>query len=168
MTQIPSPPRRLVFVCSGNICRSPAAMELARLWLKARGRNDVLCESCGTMRFTGEPSAPFTRQLLAERGGELETYRSRPMSYFLLREADLVICMEQTHRELVLQELGGDADLVTHGVHVVTEWHPDERYRDDAGIYDFVTAPLDEYREGLLELERCVTAMLEEFFPQTP
>ncbi|MFA7330320.1 MAG: hypothetical protein WC326_04520 [Candidatus Delongbacteria bacterium] len=164
----PLAPTRLLFVCSGNICRSPAAMELARLWLTARGRTDVLCESCGTLRITGEPAAPFTRQLLAERGGDLESYRSRPLSYFLLREAQLVVCMEQAHREIVRLELGGDTDLVSHGIHVVTEWHPEERYRDDAGLYDFVKAPLEEYRAGIEELERCVTGMLEEFFPQTP
>lgn len=160
-------PQRLLFVCSGNICRSPAAMELARLWLERHGQAQVRSESCGTLRLTGEPPAPFTRLLLAERGGDLEAYRSRALSYFLLREADLIVCMEQVHREIVLEELGGDLDLVAHGVHVVTEWHPDERFRDDAGIYDFVKAPLEEYREGLAELERCVTAMLEVFFPST-
>jgi protein-tyrosine-phosphatase len=157
-------PCRIVFVCSGNICRSPAAMELARLGLARRGRADVECLSCGTLKLVGEPAAPFSVQLLAERGGDLSGHRSRAMSYFLLREADLVVGMEQIHRDLALDELGGDADLVAHGVHVITEWHPDPALRNDAGIYDFVKAPLDEYREGLAELECCVEGLLDELF----
>jgi len=159
---------RLLFVCSGNICRSPAAMELARLGLARRGRADVECLSCGTLKLTGEPAAPFSVELLAERGGDLSGHRSRPLSHFLLREADLVVGMEQVHRDLALDELGGDADLVAHGVHVITEWHPDPALRNDAGIYDFVKAPLDEYREGIAELERCVEGLLDELFPPAP
>lgn len=159
-------PAHILFVCSGNICRSPAAAALARLWLDARGLGDVRTASCGTLRIAGEPAAPFTVQALAVRGADLSGHRSRPMSYFLLREADLVVGMEPVHRDLALLELGGDADLVGCGVHVVTEWHPEERHRDDAGIYDFVSKDWDEYREGVEELERCVHGLLEVYFPQ--
>ena len=161
-------PASLLFVCSGNICRSPAAAALARRWLDERGLGHVRTASCGTLRITGEPAAPFSVQALAERGIDLGGHRSRPMSYFLLREADLVVGMEPAHRDLALRELGGDADLVAFGAHVVTEWHPDERHRDDAGIYDFVAAPWEEYREGIAELERCLHGMLAELYHDAP
>jgi len=158
-------PRHILFVCSGNICRSPAAQALARRWLDDRGLAEVLVSSCGTLRITGEHAHPFTRRAMAGRGADVDGHRSRGLSYFLLRESDLVVVMEPAHREAVLWELGGDLDLVRFGVHVVTEYHPEERYRDDAGIYDFVGAPWDEYQEGIAELERCVHLMLEHLFP---
>lgn len=155
-------PARLLFVCSGNICRSPAAEALARRGLDARGLGSVATASCGTLRIAGEPAAEHTVRAMAERGVDLSAFRSRALSHFLLREADLVVCMEPMHREAVLWELGGDADLVSHGVRVITEFHPEERWRNDAGIYDFVQAPWEEYAEGIAELERCVEGLLED------
>ncbi|MDP2359534.1 MAG: hypothetical protein Q8O14_02100 [bacterium] len=159
-------PRRILFVCSGNICRSPAAEAIARLWLDRHALGQVATASCGSLRITGEPAAALTVEALARRGVDLRGHRSRPLSHFLLREADLVVGMEPAHREAALWELGGDTDLVPHGVHVVTEYHPEDRFRDDGGIYDFVEAARDEYLEGIAELERCVHRMLEEFYPE--
>jgi protein-tyrosine-phosphatase len=153
-------PHSLLFVCSGNICRSPAAEALARAALDQAGLRQVRTASCGTLRIAGEPAAPFTRRALAERGIDLGGFRSRALSHFLLREADLVICMEDHHREAVLWELGGDADLLSHGVRVITEYHPEERWRNDAGIYDFVEAPWEEYAEGIAEIEACVRGLV--------
>jgi protein-tyrosine-phosphatase len=157
-------PRNIVFVCSGNICRSPAAEALARLWLDEHGMNDVSTSSCGTLKINGDPAAPFTVKAMAERGADLDKFRSRGMSYFLLREIDLIICLEQHHRFAVIDELGGDIEFVSNGVYVLTEFHPEERYRDDGGIYDFVSAPWDEYREGIKELDACIKHMLEFYF----
>ena len=156
--------RRLLFVCSGNICRSPAAEALARDELRRQNRDDVIAESCGTLGIVGEPAAPYTLRALRERGIDLETFRSRAMSYFLLREADLVIGMETYHRDAARHELGGDLDLVPGGVRGITECHPDERHRDDAGIYDFVQEPWPEYSEGIAELEGCVRCLVKELF----
>lgn len=155
-------PQRLLFVCSGNICRSPAAEAMARRGLDARGLDHVTTAGCGTLRIAGEPAAEFTRRAMAEHGIDLSAFRSRALSHFLLREADLVVCMEPMHRDAVLWELGGDVDLVSHGVRVITEFHPVERWRNDAGIYDFVQAPWEEYAEGIAELERCVEGLLDE------
>lgn len=152
--------RQILFVCSGNICRSPAAEGLCRQALEQQNRRGWRVGSCGTLRITGEPAAPYTVRALAERGVDLEDFRSRPMSIFLLREADWIICMEEHHREAVIAELGGDEDLVER-IAVITEFHPDERLRNSAGIYDFVKAPWDEYREGIDELERCVLHLVE-------
>jgi len=152
--------RQILFVCSGNICRSPAAEGLCRQALEQHSRRGWRVGSCGTLRIAGEPAAPFTIRALAERGVDLEDFHSRPMSIFLLREADWIICMEEHHREAVIEELGGDVDLVDR-IAVITEFHPEEKLRNSAGIYDFVREPWESYREGIDELERCVLHLVE-------
>ena len=159
-------PAKIVFVCSGNICRSPAAEALARLWLDRNSKGEVLTESCGTLKITGEPAAPYTIRSMHDRGVDLDNFRSRGLSYFLLRDADLIVCMEQHHRSAVMYELGGDIEFVRCGIPVITEFHPREQYRNDSGIYDFVQAPWDEYSEGIQELEICINMMLEYMFAQ--
>ena len=83
--------RQLLFVCSGNICRSPAAEALCRQALEHSGRKGWRVGSCGTLKIPGEPAAPNTIRALDERGVDLEEFRSRPMTYFLLREADWIV-----------------------------------------------------------------------------
>ena len=153
----------ILFVCSGNICRSPAAEALFLLHAQRKGLNHS-AGSCGTLRISGEPAAPFSVRALEERGFDLSTHRSRAMSYFLLREADLIVCMEGHHRDAVLAELGGDLDLVEFGVRVITEFHPRPEYRNDAGIYDFVHADWPEYAEGIAELELCISGLVESVY----
>jgi protein-tyrosine-phosphatase len=149
------------FICSGNVCRSPFAEWRARAWLAEQGI-DGMVSSCGTLRLSGDEAAPFTLKALQERGIDASEHRSRPMSYFLLREADWIICMEPHHEAAVRHELGGDVDLVKGGIHVITEFHPQAIYRNDAGIYDFVRADWGEYREGIDELEACLLNFLKE------
>ncbi len=149
---------RVLFVCSGNICRSPAGQEICKLEARRMGL-ELEVGSCGTLRLPGEPAAPFTIKALEERGVDMSAFRSRALSYFLLREADHILCMEQHHLEEVLHELGGDRDLVKT-LAVITEFHPDETFRNDAGIYDFVRAEWPEYREGIAEVEACVRHFL--------
>ncbi len=152
---------KLLFVCSGNVCRSPAAEAMARKWLDERGHNHVETASCGTLGFSGEDAASGTKLGMMSRGVDLSAFRSRAMSYFLLRESDWIFCLEAHHRDAVEMELGGDLDLV-QGVHVLTEYHPNEAYRNDSGIYDFLRANPSDYEEGMKEVEDCVHFMLQE------
>jgi protein-tyrosine-phosphatase len=152
---------KLLFICSGNICRSPAAEAMARLWLDQHGHSQVETASCGTLGISGEPAAKGTLRGMKERGVDLSTFRSRGMSYFLLREADMILCLEQHHRDAAVDELGGDIDLVGGGVHVLTEFYPNPDMQNDAGIYDFLRAEPVEYEDGLKEVETCVHFLLE-------
>ena len=88
--------RRLLFVCSGNVCRSPMAEYLLRAALPRNGGWRV--ESAGTMAAPGEPASAFAREALAEIGIDLRPHRSRQADSALLRQADIVVPMTRAHR----------------------------------------------------------------------
>jgi len=90
---------RVLFVCTGNTCRSPAAELLAR----ALGPGDVEFGSAGTDARDGEPISP---EIAAALPAALDTagFRSRRLTPALLDVADLVLTMEAAHRVLVLDE----------------------------------------------------------------
>ena len=69
-------PERVVFVCSGNTCRSPLAEVLARSLLRASGL-DVEVLSAGLDAATGTPAAAAARKVAREAGLSLEAHRSR-------------------------------------------------------------------------------------------
>lgn len=90
------PPHRLLFVCTANICRSPMAEELARLYAEER-RWNVEVRSAGTHAIEGNPAAPNAIKAIKDVGGDLSGHRSQPMSLELVEWADRILVMEMRH-----------------------------------------------------------------------
>lgn len=90
--------RSVLFVCTANICRSPLAEGL----LKARTRDDPepwRIESAGVWATPGQPAALYTRQVLQDRGAGVPGHLSRRVSRSLLSEFNLILVMEQSHKD---------------------------------------------------------------------
>jgi len=112
--------RQVLFVCTGNLCRSPLAAALfgaalARRCgvpprdLLARGRAVL---SAGTAAVAGHPATPETVEAARVRGLDLRSHRSRTLTPGLLDSADRVFVMERSQRETILEFSAGDARKV--------------------------------------------------------
>jgi len=90
---------RILFVCTGNICRSPSAEGVLRARLAAAGMADaVAVESCGTHGYhTGMPPDPRAIGTAAARGVDISGLRARPWARADATAFDLVIGMEGHH-----------------------------------------------------------------------
>lgn len=89
--------RRVLFVCSGNLARSPIAERLLQAKLAGLGVGDVDVSSAGTIAGEGNPPAGLAALEMAARGLSLNGHRSRPLTPALAREADHIIVMERVH-----------------------------------------------------------------------
>lgn len=90
----------VLFVCTGNLYRSPLAAALfSRELLLARPPGEWRVESAGTWAQTGEPVPSELIKAAAEIGIDLKAHRSRRVSNELLEGFDLILVMEQSHRE---------------------------------------------------------------------
>lgn len=96
------PDRLVLFVCSGNTCRSPMAAAIARELADRTGVGDARIESAGTSAMEGAPATPEAREALRVLGIELGDHRSRPITPELIAEADEIICMTPAHLRAVL------------------------------------------------------------------
>ena len=91
---------RLLFVCTGNICRSAAAERLLSAWASASGQR-VEVRSAGTRARPGRPMHPRTERALARHGVEADGFASRRLSDSDVDWADLVLTMTGEHRDEV-------------------------------------------------------------------
>lgn len=82
----------LLFVCTGNTCRSPMAVGIARQAIRERGLNWTV-ESAGTYAISGAPMAPHAAKTLEKLGIRPIEHRSKPLTEFLMREADIIFTM---------------------------------------------------------------------------
>lgn len=100
----------VLFVCSGNTCRSPMAAALTRTLLaEQRGvaveeleSAGLWVRSAGAFTAGGSLASPQAVEALQKRGVDLAGHRSRPLTPELIHEADVIYCMTQSHRQAAL------------------------------------------------------------------
>lgn len=92
----------ILFVCTGNSCRSPLAEVLAR-----REWSDLDAElelrSSGLNAAPGAPASEFAREVARENGLDLEAHRARPLDRARVKRAELILTMSATHKAEVLR-----------------------------------------------------------------
>ena len=89
-------PTHLLFVCSGNVCRSPMAEAMALEWAPVHGA-DVLVRSAGTLKLVDHAAAPKAVAVCREIGVDCSRHRSQPLTAALIEWADVVAVMELQH-----------------------------------------------------------------------
>lgn len=101
-------PQSVLFVCHGNIMRSPMAAELFRARIAALDAA-IGVASAGTWTSKGRPADPRAVAAARELGVSLETHRSQPVTPALIATSDLVCVMDYRNEVDVLTRFPGSA-----------------------------------------------------------
>ncbi len=142
--------QHVLFVCTGNICRSPLASSLLERALKERGL-ELTVSSAGTGAWDGAPASEGAYLVGLERGLDLSGHRARLLTRELVDQADLILTMARHHRARV-DELGGEGKVFVLG-----------EYAGKGGdeVSDPFGGDLGVYRDTCQELEGLVAAVAE-------
>jgi len=94
-------PFRVLFVCTGNMCRSPLAERLTRASLARTGTAGIDASSAGTHAVVGAPMHPDSAVVLQRLGGDPAGFIARQLTMRLVDNADLILAAARPHREIV-------------------------------------------------------------------
>lgn len=148
--------KKVLFVCTGNSCRSVMAEGLLKDMLEKKGRNDVQVLSAGTATMDGFPPTQETIQVMRSEGIDVSRHYGQQLTPQLIRSAEGIFCMDAVHREQVLHMVPEAQEKVFLLKQFQNPVPPSE-----PNIWDPIGLPQDMYRmcmniikEGVIRVEK--------------
>lgn len=92
---------KILFICTGNLCRSPMAEVLLRKFASRAGQRDIETRSAGTHALNGNASPPEAQQVAESVGLDLTSHRAKPVSQELIDWADQIVVMSPEHADFI-------------------------------------------------------------------
>ncbi len=133
--------RKILFVCTGNSCRSVMAEGLLRHMMEQRGRKDVQIMSAGTGSMPGMGPTLETVEVMWPEGIDVSGHLSQQLTPDLIHHADALFCMEAGHKEVVLT-MDPDAKAKTYMLRNFEKKDPD----GEVEIPDPIGQPIQVYQ----------------------
>lgn len=153
---------RVLFVCMGNVCRSPTAQAVFSHVLEAKGgAAKVEVDSAGTHGYhLGEPADPRTLRAAASRGYDLSGRRARKIAWQDIQDFDLILAMDKTNldnlRRIALPEQQKKFGLLMdYSVNFDEDEVPDPCY-GLGHTFDLVIDMIEDASLGLLKVVKKV------------
>lgn len=148
---------KVLFICSGNICRSPMAAEYFRQRASRSGLSHVVVDSAGTLGIVGSPASPEAIAAMREAGIDLTAHRSKGLTRSMMRSSDLVVAMAHDHLDYLAHRHTDEPArrLLLRAFEKSPQ--PDPNAPD---VEDPIGKPLKAYRELLPVIRSCVEHLI--------
>lgn len=136
---------QVLFVCTGNICRSPFAEAVLKSLVDGDAGCGISVESAGIGALKGNPPTDLALIAAAETGIHMENHFSHPLTQELISKADLILTMEKIQRNWIFRRWP-EKGVVTHMLKNYGKSGPEEDIEDPIGM------DLDFYRACFAEI----------------
>ncbi len=153
--------RNILFICTGNICRSPFAEGLLVKLVHQKGLPGIKVDSAGLIALPGNPVTTMAQRVASEHSVDLSDHGAKSVSKELLEWCDLVLVMEKSHEESLLvsfPEALGKVLLLRHFA------RQGSRRR---GIADPYGLQYEAYRFCYLDIQEAIVGLAEYLSGQT-
>lgn len=104
---------KILFICTGNTCRSPMAQALMKK--KCQCRNNIEISSCGLCAFGGDSATAESVEIMKKYGIDITTHRARPFNDYMAEEYDIFCVMTKNHAQTLSQIIPEEKIVILGG-----------------------------------------------------
>jgi len=143
---------RILFVCTGNTCRSPMAQAMFQKMLDDEGAEDVFVSSAGTAVYEPDVASPKAVQVMNERGLDISGHKSRQIQDEDVQMSDYIVVMTENQYNLLIDLYPNYADKI---------YKLASFSGTDKDIYDPFGKGIEEYRKCAEQIHTYLEKMYE-------
>lgn len=155
------PISNILFVCIGNICRSPFAQGLFTKLMRKEGHKGFHAKSAGLLALPGNSVTFLAQKVAAEYGVDLTGHQAKPLSQELVNGSGLILVMEKSHKDDLLvdfPEAAGKTFLIRRFARFGSQ---------KRGIADPYGLQYDAYRFCYVDIEDAVLGLVDYLIKKT-
>ena len=145
----------ILFVCTGNICRSPFAEGLLKKLVQKKGLDDIVADSAGLLALTGNSATGLAQKVAAEYDVDLSGHIAKSVKEDIVDRSDLILVMEKSHAKNLLDafpKAEGKVFLIRRFARFGSK---------NRGIADPYGLNYEAYRFCFLDIQDCISGLGE-------
>ena len=150
--------KNILFVCTGNTCRSSMAEVLFKDLLKKSKEvnEEIRVESAGVYAMANQPASSQAIKAMEDEGIDLTNHRSKPLTRDMIDRADIILTMTINHKNIILQINPEAKDKV-----FTLKEYANMGFLD---VQDPFGLPVEEYKESAREIRAALEKIIKRIF----
>ena len=151
-----SVPKRphIIFICTGNLCRSPMAQGIFKARWAALGHTNFTVSSMGIHGLDRQPATEFARHICKHHGIDISQHNSRPLQFEEMNQCDLILTLEMAQKDFLLLL----APQLAEKVFLLGSWPNKDTPKGN--IKDPMGGALKDYENAYDTISRCIDRIL--------
>jgi protein-tyrosine-phosphatase len=154
----------VLFVCTGNTCRSPMAEGILKKLLEERNVKGIAVSSAGTHGLHNAPASLFAIQVAKARQVDISEHRSQELNPQMLQQADIILVMSEEHLTFI-KRLDDKATRRACLLRAFALLKPESNEAKDPGVLsikDPIGGSPEDYEKSFYQIEREIERIIPE------